>query len=182
MAVLQECEIEVRLEGDGADCRLDGIYLARDRQHTDITTRIAHTEPGGSSAQVFKGVLDDHSRGVFQGRVSVSPDAQRTDGHQLNKTLLLSDAAEIDIKPELEIYADDVKCSHGAAAGQLDEAELFYLRTRGLDADAARQLLIKGFVGEVIDEVPDEPFRSHLQSLVEAWLSQRTTRADEGVS
>ena len=171
-ARLARCEIEVRLEGEGADCQLDGIYLARDSQHTDITTRIAHTQPGGSSRQVFKGVLDDHSRGVFQGQVSVSPDAQRTDGHQLNKTLLLSDDAEIDTKPELEIYADDVKCSHGAAAGQLDEMELFYLRSRGLDADEARQVLIRAFIAEVVESVDDEPFRDHLNEMIDGWLSQ----------
>ena len=171
-ARLARCEIEARLEGEGADCQLDGIYLARDSQHTDITTRIAHTQPGGSSRQVFKGVLDDHSRGVFQGQVSVSPDAQRTDGHQLNKTLLLSDDAEIDTKPELEIYADDVKCSHGAAAGQLDEMELFYLRSRGLDADEARQVLIRAFIAEVVESVDDEPFRDHLNEMIDGWLSQ----------
>jgi len=170
-ARLARCEIEVSLEGEGADCQLDGIYLARDKQHTDITTRIAHTSPGGSSRQVFKGVLDDHSRGVFQGQVSVSPDAQRTEGHQLNKTLLLSDDAEIDTKPELEIYADDVKCSHGAAVGQLDEMELFYLRSRGLDADSARQVLIRAFIAEVVEPIEEGQFRDHLNEMIDAWLS-----------
>ncbi len=170
-ARLSRCEIEARLEGEGADCRLDGIYLARDRQHTDITTRVVHAEPGGGSRQAFKGVLDGRSRGVFQGRISVAPDAQRSDGHQLNKTLLLSDEAEIDAKPELEIYADDVKCSHGAAAGQLDELELFYLRSRGLDAEEARRVLIRAFVAEVLEAVEEGPFRDRLHESVDAWLS-----------
>lgn len=176
---LARCEIEARLEGDGADCQLDGIYLARDRQHTDITTRIAHIKPGGNSRQVFKGVLDDHSHGVFQGQVSVSPDAQRSDGHQLNKTLLLSDDAEIDTKPELEIYADDVKCSHGAAAGQLDEMELFYLRSRGLDADEARQVLIRAFIAEVVDAVEEEQFRKRLERMIDDWLSHGAAAREE---
>ena len=179
-AGLSRCEIEARLEGEGADCRLDGIYLARDRQHTDITTRIVHAEPGGSSRQLFKGVLDGRSHGVFQGQISVSPDAQRTDGHQLNKTLLLSNEAEIDTKPELEIYADDVKCSHGAAAGQLDELESFYLRSRGLDAEEARQVLIRAFIAEVVEAVEDEPFRNHLNASIDGWLSHEAAARETG--
>ena len=171
-AGLSRCEIDVTLEGEGADCRLDGVYLARDRQHADVTTRVTHAEPGGSSRQMFKGVLDGRSRGVFQGRVSVRPDAQRTDGHQLNKTLLLSNDAEIDTKPELEIHADDVKCSHGAAAGHLDERELLYLRSRGLGAEEARRMLIRAFVAEAVESVEDGPFRDRLDAEIDDWLSR----------
>ena len=178
-ARLARCEIEVHLEGDGADCRLDGIYLARGRQHSDITTRIAHREPGGSSRQVFKGVLDGHSHGVFQGQVSVSPDAQRTDGHQLNKTLLLSEDAEVDTKPELEIYADDVKCSHGATAGQLDEMGLFFLRSRGLDAEEARQVLVRAFIAEVVESVDKGDFRDQLNVIIDEWLSHKKINPEE---
>ena len=141
---------------------------------------IVHAEPGGSSRQLFKGVLDGRSHGVFQGQISVSPDAQRTDGHQLNKTLLLSNEAEIDTKPELEIYADDVKCSHGAAAGQLDELESFYLRSRGLDAEEARQVLIRAFIAEVVEAVEDEPFRNHLNASIDGWLSHEAAARETG--
>ncbi len=171
-AGLSRCEIDATLEGEGADCRLDGAYLARDRQHTDITTRVTHAGSGGSSRQAFRGVLDGRSRGVFQGRVSVRPDAQRTDGHQLNKTLLLSNDAEIDTKPELEIYADDVKCSHGATAGHLDELELLYLRSRGLGAEEARRVLIRAFVAEAVESVEDGPFRDRLDAEIDDWLSR----------
>ncbi|MBH61215.1 MAG: Fe-S cluster assembly protein SufD [Alphaproteobacteria bacterium] len=181
-ARLSRCEVEAHLEGDGANCELDGIYLARDHQHSDITTRIAHTEPGGNSRQVFKGVLDGHSHGVFQGQVSVSPDAQRTDGHQLNKTLLLSEDAEINTKPELEICADDVKCSHGATAGQLDELELFYLRSRGLDAEEARQVLIRAFIAEVVESVEEGDFQDQLNTIIDDWLSNglSTSQGSDG--
>ena len=178
-ARLSRCEIDATLEGEGADCRLDGIYLARDRQHADITTRVTHAESGGGSRQTFKGVLDGRSRGVFQGRISVRPNAQRTDGHQLNKTLLLSNDAEIDAKPELEIYADDVKCSHGAAAGHLDELELFYLRSRGLGAEEARRVLIRAFVAEAAESVEDGPFRDRLDAEIDDWLSRGTPAAAE---
>lgn len=178
-ARLARCEIEVHLEGNGADCRLDGIYLACGHQHSDITTRIAHTEPGGSSRQVFKGVLDDHSHGVFQGQVSVSPDAQHTDGHQLNKTLLLSENSEVDTKPELEIFADDVKCSHGATAGQLDEMELFYLRSRGLDAKEARHVLVRAFIAEVLESVDKGDFRDQLSALIDEWLAHKLVTSGE---
>ena len=178
-ARLSRCEIDATLKGEGADCRLDGVYLARDRQHADVTTRVTHAEPGGGSRQVFKGVLDGRSRGVFQGLVSVRPGAQRTDGHQLNKTLLLSNEAEIDTKPELEIYADDVKCSHGATAGHLDERELFYLRARGLGAEEARRLLIRAFVAEAVESVEDGSFRERLDAEIDDWLSRAAPAAVE---
>ena len=169
-AGLSRNEVHVRLEGEGARCRVNGAYLMRGRQHCDNTTLIEHLKPDTSCREVFKGVLDDQSRGVFQGRIMVHRGADKTDGHQLSKALLLSDRAEIDTKPELEIYADDVKCSHGAAAGDIDEEALFYLRARGIPEARARSLLIQAFLDEALDEVGIPALHEALLSRVAAWL------------
>jgi len=155
----------------GADAAFNvaGAYLVGAGQHSDITTEVDHASGGSESRQVFKGVLDGDGHGVFQGKVTVARDAQKTDAHQLNNALLLSDTAEIDAKPELEIYADDVKCSHGATAGDLDENELFYLRARGIDTAVARQLLVNAFVAAALDEIP-EADRTRFAAMVEDWL------------
>src|SRR5262249_36543462 len=158
-AALSRNEIAVVLDGPGATCGLDSAYLARGRQHVDNTTAIVHAKPHTASAEVYKGVLDDQARGVFQGRIVVEKDAQKADGRQLNKTILLSDRAEIDTKPELEILADDVKCPHGAAAGELDEDALFYMRARGIDHTEARRLLVEAFVGETLENLPEGTIR-----------------------
>ncbi|MFQ5958535.1 MAG: Fe-S cluster assembly protein SufD [Alphaproteobacteria bacterium] len=169
-ARLSRNEIAAALDGAGIECRLSGAYLARGRQHMDTTTVIDHAEPGSYSNEHYRGVLDDAAHGVFQGRIVVRPDAQKTDAHQLNKNLLLSESAQIDTKPELEIHADDVKCSHGATAGELDAAALFYLRSRGLDPGLAERLLIEAFVGEIVDAVEAGALRDHLWRLVAGWL------------
>jgi Fe-S cluster assembly protein SufD len=169
-ARLSRNEIHVRLEGEGARCRVNGAYLMRDSQHCDNTTLIEHLKPDTSCREVFKGILDDRSRGVFQGRIMVHRGADKTDGHQLSKALLLSDRAEIDIKPELEIYADDVKCSHGATSGDIDEEALFYLRARGIPEARARSLLIQAFLDEALDEVGIPALHEALLSRVSAWL------------
>ncbi len=163
-------EIAVRLAGAGARCRLDGVYLARGRQHIDNTTEIVHEHPETVSRETYKGVLDERARAVFQGRIVVRPDAQKADGQQLNKTLLLSAQAEIDSKPELEIRADDVKCGHGAAVGALDEEALFYLRARGLDGAAASRLLTEAFVSDVIEAITDAGARAAVALRVGEWL------------
>ncbi|MEX2407979.1 MAG: Fe-S cluster assembly protein SufD, partial [Rhodovibrionaceae bacterium] len=142
-AALSRNEIHLTLAGEGASCRLDGAYLQDGTQHCDITTSVTHAVPDTTSREVVKGALDGKARGVFQGKILVSPDAQRSDGRMMNKTLLLSDKAEIDTKPELEIYADDVLCAHGATAGELDDVALFYLRSRGIPENKARRLLIE---------------------------------------
>ena len=165
-------EIHARLGGESIDCRLAGAYLLRGDQHGDNTTFIDHAAPNSNSREVYKGVLDDNARGVFQGKILVRKDAQKTDGHQLNKALMLSRGAEIDSKPELEIYADDVKCSHGATAGEIDEDALFYLRSRGIDAHAARGLLVEAFVGEAIDEIEDDAARAAFRNVVDGWLTE----------
>ncbi|HEX7044760.1 MAG TPA: Fe-S cluster assembly protein SufD [Burkholderiales bacterium] len=147
---------------EGAACTLNGLYLAGGRQHVDNHTLIEHAAPHSTSRELYKGVLDGRARAVFNGRVVVRPGAQRSDAQQTNNNLLLSEDAEIDTKPELEIYADDVKCTHGATVGQLDSDQLFYLRSRGLDADAARDLLTFAFANEVLQRFGVAPMRTAL--------------------
>ena len=169
-ARLARHEIHVRFDGEGANCQLRGGYMARGGQHVDNTTVIDHAVPHCESREVYKGVLDDTARGVFQGKIIVRQDAQKTDGHQLNRTLLLSRKAEIDTKPELEIYADDVKCSHGATAGEPEADQLFYLRSRGLDHRTALALIVEGFMGEQLEEIGHEPARAVMAERVAAWI------------
>ncbi|MDH3700235.1 MAG: Fe-S cluster assembly protein SufD [Alphaproteobacteria bacterium] len=164
-------EIIARILGSHAECHLNGTYLLRGKQHADNTTLIDHAAPESTSREVYKGVVDDQARGVFQGKILVRRNAQKTDGHQVNKTLLLSRGAEIDSKPELEIYADDVKCGHGATAGELDEDALFYLQARGIDPETARGLLIEAFIGETIDEILRPTMRNALRDIVAGWLT-----------
>jgi Fe-S cluster assembly protein SufD len=170
-ATLARNEVRARIGGEGIECRINGAYLASGTQHIDNTTFVDHAEGGSKSRQVFKGVLDDQARGVFQGKVLVEPNAQKTDGHQLNRTLLLSRSAEMDCKPELEIYADDVKCSHGATVGELDEGALFYLRTRGIDPTDARDILIEAFIADVTEEIGHQAIREAFDGVVHQWLS-----------
>ena len=155
--------IGVSLEGAGASAVLNGLYVARARQHVDFHTRVDHREPGGTSEQVYKGLLDGHGRGVFNGRVLVHRDAQHSDASQSNHNLLLSPDAEIDTKPQLEIFADDVKCSHGATVGQLDERAVHYVRSRGLGEDAARALLTFGFAEDVLTRMGVPAVRRHVE-------------------
>ncbi len=169
-ARLARHEIHVRFDGEGGNCQLRGGYMARGSQHVDNTTVIDHAVPHCESREVYKGVLDDTARGVFQGKIVVRQDAQKTDGHQLNRTLLLSPKAEIDTKPELEIYADDVKCSHGATAGEPEADQLFYLRSRGLDHRTALALIVEGFMGELLEEIGHEPVQAALAARVADWI------------
>ncbi|NCF80245.1 MAG: Fe-S cluster assembly protein SufD [Proteobacteria bacterium] len=155
-------DINVVLDAEGAACTLNGLFMVGGRQHVDYHTRVDHTKANASSEELYKGILDGRSRGVFNGRVKVHPQAQKTDARQSNNNLLLSRDAEIDTKPELEIYADDVKCSHGATVGQLDEQSLFYLRSRGIGEDQARGLLTYGFARDILDRVDLAPLRDKL--------------------
>jgi Fe-S cluster assembly protein SufD len=143
----------VDLDGEGAECALLGLYVATGRQHVDNHTRIDHRRPRGTSREIYKGVLGGRARAVFSGKVYVHPHAQKTDAQQSNKNLLLSRDAEVDTKPQLEIYADDVKCAHGATVGQLDEQMLFYLRSRGIDEASARGMLTYGFVRDLVERM-----------------------------
>lgn len=151
------------LDAEGAECHLNGLYVIGGRQHVDNHTHIDHAKPRGTSREFYKGVLDGRSRAVFHGRVMVRPDAQHTDAQQVNNNLLLSRDAEADTKPQLEIYADDVKCSHGATVGQLDPDALFYLRSRAVDEAAARDLLTYAFARDVLSRIGLEPVRSQLE-------------------
>lgn len=155
-------DINVVLDAEGASCALNGLFMAGGRQHVDYHTRVDHAKPRGTSEEVYRGILDGRARGVFNGRVKVHPDAQKTDAQQSNNNLLLSRDAEIDTKPELEIYADDVKCGHGATVGQLDEHTLFYLRSRGIGENQARGLLTYGFAREILERVDLAPLRNKL--------------------
>lgn len=163
-------DVRLTLDGEHVEGRLNGAYLGHGSSHVDNTTFIDHAKPNSISREVFKGVLADSSRGVFQGKILVRPDAQNTDGHQLNKSLLLSDKAEADSKPELEIYADDVRCSHGSTIGALDEDQIFYLRARGIDAATARAVLVQAFLMDALDEVQKAPIRQALHDHLAARL------------
>ncbi len=147
-------DAEVLLADEGADCGLSGLFLGDGRQVIDNHTLVDHAMPHGTSRELYKGILGGKSRGVFRGRVVVRPDAQKTNATQSNPNLLLADGAEIDTKPQLEIYADDVKCSHGSAIGQLDEDALFYLRARGIGESRARDLLTSAFAAEILEALP----------------------------
>lgn len=174
---ISRCETRAILSGPGADCRLDGIYLGTGSQVLDNTIYIEHVATGCRSRQVYKGVLDDKARGVFQGKIHVRPGAQQTDGYQLSRALLLSPRAEIDTRPELEIYADDVKCSHGATVGELDAEAMFYLMSRGIAADAARRILIEAFVGEALSEIRLSQVAEDFSAHVRNWLNTNITLA-----
>lgn len=165
-AQLARVGITVDLQAEGASCDLDGLYLTDGRQHIDHHTRIEHRQPDCISREFYKGVLAGGSRAVFNGQVMVHPGARGSDAIQSNRNLLLSDNAEIDTKPQLEIWADDVKCSHGATVGQLDEAQVFYLCSRGIAQDAARALLTRAFAMEVIERVRVMPLQERLDELL----------------
>jgi len=160
-ALLARSDIHHRL-ARGGEAVLGGFHWADGRRHLDSHTRLVHTEPEGVGRETYKAIAEGRGRSVFQGRIVVEPGAQKTDAVMNNRNLLLSDDAEIDSKPQLEIYADDVKCAHGVTVGQLDENALFYLETRGIDQEAARQLLLYGFVNECIEAVDVEPLRAYL--------------------
>ena len=165
-ARLSRHEIEVALTSPGAECRVDGLYIVGDGQHTDTHSLIDHREPNCTSRQNYKGILDGKSRAVFNGRVYVHAGASQTDAEQSNKNLLLSTDARVDTKPQLEIYNDDVKCAHGATVGQLEEEELFYIISRGLHPDLARNLLTYGFAEEIVGNIKHESIRAQLDEAI----------------
>ena len=166
-------DIQVELNAEGAEVNLNGLYLGNGRQHLDNHTLVNHNAPHTNSNEDYKGILNDRSRGVFNGRAVVHKDAQKIEAHQSNANLLLSDKAEIDTKPELEIYADDVKCSHGSTTGQLDENALFALRSRGLDEGMARGLLTLAFANEVIDRIEIPAVHDRIEDAVAGRLPEK---------
>jgi len=162
-AALSRTNIYTVLHGEGCGTTLNGLYLLDGKQHGDTQTRVEHVAPRCFSREMYKGLLDGASHGVFNGKVYVHPEAQKTDGKQTNQTLLLSDKARIDTKPQLEIFADDVKCTHGATVGRIDETALFYLKSRGVGATLARQLLMYAFAADVLEAIECEPVRDELE-------------------
>jgi Fe-S cluster assembly protein SufD len=159
-------EIHARLGAEGGCCTLNGLYLATGKQHVDNHTEIDHALPNCQSHELYKGILDEQAHGVFNGKIFVRQDAQKTDAKQTNQTLLLSDSAVIDTKPQLEIFADDVKCTHGATVGQLSDEAIFYLRSRGIGLAEARSLLTFAFANDIVRRIGVEPIRAQLQDVL----------------
>lgn len=166
-------QVFVRFAGKDANAGIRGATLLRGKEHVDTTLEVDHAVPSGTSREVFKSVVDDEARAIFQGRIIVRPDAQRTDARMATHALLLSEAAEADSKPELEIYADDVQCGHGATTGALDQALLFYLQARGIPAKEAEALLIQAFLGEAVEGIEHAGLRDALMDEVAGWLKAR---------
>jgi Fe-S cluster assembly protein SufD len=160
------------LGGEGGEVTLNGFYLVNGRQHVDNHTSIDHAKPHCNSHELYKGILDGQARGVFNGRIVVRPDAQKTDSKQTNKNLILSEEALVNTNPQLEIYADDVKCTHGATIGQLDADAIFYLRSRGIDLESARHLLTYAFAGDFIHRLRIDPLRVALETSLFARLAE----------
>jgi len=165
----QRLETRVSHPGGGASARLDGVYVVADQRHADITTVVTHEGMDGTTEQLTKGVVRDQARGVFQGRIVVQPGADKTDARMGHHALILSERAEVDAKPELEIFADDVACAHGNTVGALDEDALFYAEQRGIPEPEARALLTEAFLGEVVDRIEHEGARE----VVRAWVAER---------
>ncbi len=172
-AAVSRYNLALKFTGEGARAETFGVNLLRGNQHGDSTLVVDHAVPGCMSRETFRSVLDDRARSVFQGRIIVRPDAQKTDGKMMTRALLLSEDAEADHKPELEIFADDVTCGHGATSGALDEDLLFYLRARGLPEREAQALLIQAFVGEAIEAIVDEKLREVAVATADRWLKER---------
>ncbi len=176
-AHLARGEADIVLAGKSADTHVSGAYLLGGKQHCDSWVRIEHRAPECTSDQQFRGVIDDAAQGIFQGIIKVAPDAQKTDGRQMVRALLLSQRAAQFSKPELEIFADDVQCAHGATIGELDDEALFFLRARGIPEMQAKSLLITAFIGEALDDVIDVNIKERLDDLAASWLEQRTGEA-----
>jgi Fe-S cluster assembly protein SufD len=169
-AALARQEIRAVLAGTGAECTLNGLYIASGDRHVDNQTLVDHAEAHGTSRELYKGILSNRAKGVFNGTVIVRPDAQKTSAEQSNPNLLLSGSAEVNTRPNLEIHADDVKCTHGATVGRLDDDAMFFLRARGISERNARRMLSHAFASEVIDRIPDEPLRERVRRQVEESL------------
>jgi len=174
-ARLSRTEVHAQLTGAGAVTHLNAAQLLAGSQHADFTSVVGHTAPSCQSRQTVKNVLSGRSHGVFQGKIEVARQAQKTDGYQMNQALLLSPYAEVNSKPELEIFADDVKCSHGATVGELDADQMFYLRSRGVPEAEARSILVRAFLSEALDAVADGGIRTWLEAAVEAWWKRQTS-------
>jgi Fe-S cluster assembly protein SufD len=169
-ASLARNQIYAQFAGEQASANISGVTMQRGRQHCDTTILVEHLVPHCNTRELLKLVLDDEARGIFQGKIVVAPGAQKTDSKQMANALLLSEGAEFDSKPELEIFADDVVCGHGSTSGQIDEDLLFYLEARGIPEGGARALLIQAFVGEAFESVEDEALRAAFAASSAEWL------------
>ncbi len=166
------------LAGEGCDSLINGLYMSNHRQHMDNYMKVEHASPHCDSRQLYNGILDGRSRGVFHGRIIVHEDAQKTDAKQTNRNLILSDTAQIDTKPQLEIYADDVKCTHGATIGQIDENALFYLRSRGISEEASRGIIMHAFTNEALESMSVDSVKNYCANLVADWFNQRNQKLE----
>jgi Fe-S cluster assembly protein SufD len=171
-ASLSRQQIKADVKGEGAHVSFSGVSILEDTQLGDTTITINHLAPHSTSQQFFRNILSGRAKGVFQGKVHVAKAAQKTDAQQICKTILLSDRAEMNTKPELEIYADDVVCSHGATTGQIDDMALFYMRSRGIPESEARMLLIEAFLQQAIDKILNEDIKLTIENIIRKWLSQ----------
>lgn len=178
--VLSRMETHVDFAAEQGDLVLSSVYLGTDEQHHDITTVIGHEKPHCTSHQLIRGVLADSSHGVFQGKVRVAPDAQKTDGQQMSRALLLSRDAVADAKPELEIFADDVVCSHGATVGELDETLMFYLKSRGIPFNEARAMLIEAFVADAVSDISNAELADVIGPEIQSWAVTHLRGGDDG--
>jgi len=172
-AALARTEINVALAGEGSSITLDGLFAGTAKQHLDNRTVIDHVKPHCESHELYKGILDQNARGIFDGRIIVRPDAQKTVSRQENRNLLLSESAVVDSKPTLEIHNDDVKCNHGSTIGQIDQEQMFYLRSRGIAEDEARNLLVNAFASEIVDRMKIEPVREQIRRALFQAMPQR---------
>lgn len=177
---LVRADVNASLNGEGAEVDLNGLYLANGHQHVDTHTRIDHIAPHSTSTENYKGILDEHGRAVFNGRIVVHPHAQQITADQINHNLMLSDKALVNTNPQLEIYADDVKCTHGSTVGQIDEEAYFYFQSRGIDRLAAQDLLVRGFAGEIVAGIKEESIRTNMEQLVMRWLAGEKPTAENG--
>ena len=162
---------DIIMEAAGNEAHMYGLYLLNGRTHVDNHTLVDNTKPNCFSNEFYKGIIDDYATGVFSGKIFVRPDAQKTNAYQSNKNILLSDHATVNTKPQLEIFADDVKCSHGCTVGQLDEEALFYLRTRGIGREHAQSMLLQAFAADIVEQVKIEALRNHVENLITQRLS-----------
>jgi Fe-S cluster assembly protein SufD len=174
--------VRVSLNGEGAECVLNGLYLAGEKQHIDNFTEIDHLKPRATSFELYKGILDGAAHGVFNGKIVVHKNAQKSDARQVNKNLLLSEHAAVNTKPQLEIYADDVKCSHGSTIGQMDADALFYLRSRGLGLEEARSLLSFAFATDIIGRIKIDSLRRQLEDYLVAKFARREWSHEGSIS
>lgn len=158
--------LNIRLDGEGCESHMNGLYVLKGKTHVDNHTVVDHVKPNSYSNELYKGIMDDKSRGVFNGKIFVRQDAQKTNAFQSNKNVLLSDNATINTKPQLEIWADDVKCSHGCTTGQLDQDALFYLQARGIQKDKARAILLRAFASDVLENIDNEAIKNYLEAII----------------